>query len=140
MYGIQRVVRSMYSSGAKHYQQMNVQTSVEDASPHQLITMMFDGLISRLAMAKGFIGRADYEGKSRCLGSSITIIGALQDSLDAEQGGEIAENLDRLYLYMTRRVFAAGVANDVDIIDEVIGLVKTIKEGWDGIREEVQSA
>jgi flagellar protein FliS len=58
--------------------------------------------------------------------------------LDAEQGGEIAENLDRLYLYMTRRVFAAGVANDVDIIDEVIGLVKTIKEGWDGIREEVQ--
>lgn len=130
----------MYGSGAKHYQQMNVQTSVMDASPHQLITMMFDGLISRLAMAKGFIGRKDYEGKSRCLGSAITIIGALQDALDSEQGGEIAENLDRLYLYMTRRVFAAGVANDVDIIDEVIGLVKTVKEGWDGIREEVQGS
>ena len=40
---------------------------------------------------------------------------------------------------MTRRVFAAGVANDVDIIDEVIGLVKTIKEGWDGIKDEVQA-
>ena len=128
----------MYGSGAKHYQKMNVQTSVLDASPHQLITMMFDGLISRLAMAKGFIGRQDYEEKSRCLGSAITIIGALQDALDAEKGGEIAENLDRLYLYMTRRVFAAGVANDVDIIDEVIGLVKTVKEGWDGIRDEVQ--
>ena len=122
----------MYGSGAKHYQQMNVQTSVMDASPHQLITMMMDGLISRLAMAKGFIGRQDYEGKSRCLGSAITIIGALQDAL-------VAENLDRLYLYMTRRVFAAGVANDVDIIDEVIGLVKTIKEGWDGIKDEVQA-
>tara|TARA_R110002110_G_scaffold166686_5_gene367508 strand:- start:30 stop:428 length:399 start_codon:yes stop_codon:yes gene_type:complete len=131
-------MKLMYGSGAKHYQQMNVQTSVMDASPHQLITMMFDGLISRLAMAKGFIGRQDYEGKSRCLGSAVTIIGALQDALDAEQGGEIAENLDRLYLYMTRRVFAAGVANDVDIIDEVIGLVKTIKEGWVGIRDEVQ--
>lgn len=128
----------MYGSGAKQYQQMNVQTSVMDASPHQLITMMFDGLISRLAMAKGFINRSDYEGKSRCLGSAITIIGALQDALDADKGGEIAENLDRLYLYMTRRVFAAGVANDVDIIDEVIGLVKTIKEGWDGIKDEVR--
>lgn len=123
--------------GAKQYQQMNVQTSLSDASPHQLITMLFEGLISRLAMAKGFIDRKDYEGKSRCLGSAITIIGALQNSLDKEQGGDIAENLDRLYLYMTRRVFAAGVANDVSILDEVVSLVKTIKDGWDGIKEEV---
>ncbi|MBL4680814.1 MAG: flagellar export chaperone FliS [Pseudomonadales bacterium] len=122
--------------GAKQYQKMNVQTSLSDASPHQLITMLFDGLISRLAMAKGFIDRKDYEGKSRCLGSAITIIGALQNSLDKEQGGDIAENLDRLYLYMTRRVFAAGVANDVSILDEVVSLVKTIKDGWDGIKEE----
>jgi len=123
--------------GAKQYQKMNVQTSLSDASPHQLITMLFDGLISRLAMAKGFIDRKDYEGKSRCLGSAITIIGALQNSLDKEQGGDIAENLDRLYLYMTRRVFAAGVANDISILDEVVSLVKTIKAGWDGIKEEV---
>jgi len=126
----------MYQMGAKQYQKMNVQTSVSDASPHQLITMLMDGLISRLAMAKGFISREDYEGKSRCLGSAITIVGALQNALDMDQGGEIATNLDRLYLYMTRRIFAAGVANDVEIIDEVIALVKTIKEGWDGIKEE----
>jgi flagellar protein FliS len=128
----------MYQTGAKQYQKMDIQTSVADASPHQLIAMLMDGLISRLAMAKGFIGREDYEGKSRCLGSAITVIDALQNSLDMEVGGEIAENLDRLYLYMTRRVFAAGVANDVEIIDEVISLVKTIKEGWDGIKEEVR--
>jgi len=130
--------RKMNQMGAKHYQKMKVQTSLADASPHQLITMLFDGLISRLAMAKGFIARQDYEGKSRCLGSAITIIGALQNALDKEQGGEIAENLDRLYLYMSRRVFAAGVANDEAIIDEVVSLVKTIKAGWDGIKEEVK--
>lgn len=127
----------MYQMGAKQYHKMNVETSVADASPHQLIAMLLEGLISRLAMAKGFILREDYEGKSRCLGSAITIIGALQDALDMNQG-EIAENLDRLYLYLTRRVFAAGVANDADIVDEVIGLVKTIKEGWDGIKEEAR--
>ena len=126
--------------GAKQYQKMNVQTSLADASPHQLIAMLFDGLISRMAMAKGFIDRKDYEGKSRCLGSAITIIGALQNSLDMEKGGEIATNLDRLYLYMTRRVFAAGVANDTAIVDEVISLVKTVKEGWDGIKEEVRKS
>lgn len=128
----------MYQMGAKQYQKMNVETSVADASPHQLIAMLLEGLVSRLAMAKGFIQREDYEGKSKCLGSAITIIGALQDSLDMDKGGDIAVNLDRLYLYMTRRVFAAGVANDYEIIDEVIGLVKTIKEGWDGIKEEVR--
>jgi len=130
----------MYQMGAKQYQKMNVQTSLADASPHQLIAMLFDGLISRMAMAKGFIDRKDYEGKSRCLGSAITIIGALQNSLDMEKGGEIATNLDRLYLYMTRRVFAAGVANDTAIVDEVISLVKTVKEGWDGIKEEVRKS
>ena len=128
----------MYQIGAKQYQKMNVQTGVPDASPHQLIAMLFDGLISRLAMAKGFIARKDYEGKSHCLGSAITIIGALQNALDMDQGGEIAANLDRLYLYMTRRVFAAGVGNDVEIIDEVVALIKTIKEGWDGIKDEVR--
>lgn len=128
----------MYQMGARQYQKMNVETSVADATPHQLIAMLLEGLVSRLAMAKGFIQREDYEGKSKCLGSAITIVGALQDSLDMDKGGDIAVNLDRLYLYMIRRVFAAGVANDCDIIDEVIGLVKTIKEGWDGIKEEVR--
>jgi len=127
----------MKQAGAKQYQQMNIQTSVTNASPHQLITMLLDGLLGRLAQAKGFIDRSDYEGKSRCLGSSITIIGALQNTLDFENGGEIASNLDRLYLYMTRRVFTASVANDNEIIDEVMSLVRTVKEGWDGIKDHV---
>ena len=127
----------MSQPGARHYQQMSVQTKIADASPHQLITMMFDGLLGRLAMSKGFIDRGDFEGKSKCLGSAITILGGLQNSLDLERGGDVAANLDRLYMYMTRRLFAAGVANDNVIIDEVCGLVRTVKEGWDGIKDEV---
>ena len=127
----------MNQPGAKHYQQMSVQTRIADASPHQLIVMMFDGLLGRLAMAKGFIDRADFEGKSKCLGAAITIVGGLQNSLGLERGGEVAANLDRLYMYMTRRLFAAGVANDNEIIDEVISLLRTVKEGWDGIKDEV---
>jgi flagellar protein FliS len=127
----------MSQPGAKQYQQMHVQTKIADASPHQLIVMMFEGLLARLAMSKGFIDRRDYEGKSKCLGGAITILGGLQNSLDLERGGEVAANLDRLYMYMTRRLFAAGVANDNQIIDEVIGLLRTVKDGWDGIKDEV---
>lgn len=127
----------MSQPGARHYQQMSVQTKIADASPHQLITMMFDGLLGRLAMSKGFIDRGDFECKSKCLGAAISILGGLQNSLDLERGGDVAANLDRLYMYMTRRLFAAGVANDNQIIDEVCGLVRTVKEGWDGIKDEV---
>jgi flagellar protein FliS len=127
----------MSQPGAKHYQQMNVQTKLADASPHKLIAMMFDGLLARLAMSKGFIDRGDFEGKSKCLGSAITILGGLQNSLDLKRGGDVAANLDRLYMYMTRRLFAAGVANDNGIIEEVCGLIRTVKEGWDGIKDEV---
>lgn len=127
----------MNRPGAKHYQQMNVQTSLSDASPHQLIALLFDGLLSRLAIAKGCMDRGDYEGKSNALGAAFSILAGLQDALDKERGGDVADNMDSLYDYMTRRVFAAGVANDPQIIDEVCGLVRTVKSGWMAIKEEV---
>lgn len=127
----------MKRPGAKHYQQMDVETGLSDASPHQLITLLFDGLLSRLAIAKGCMVRGDYETKAHALGAAFSILAGLQDALDKERGGEVAENLDDLYDYMTRRVFAAGLANDPQMIDEVCGLVRTVKSGWVASRQEV---
>ena len=54
-----------------------------------------------------------------------------------EKGGEISANLSALYEYIERKLFEANLNNSIEILDEVIHLVKTVKEGWDGIREEV---
>ncbi len=127
----------MYTNkAANQYAAVNKQTGVEGANPHQLIQMLYEGAIENMARAKGCMERKDFSGKGDTLGRAINIIGGLQSFLDKEKGGEVAENLDALYDYMSRRLFEASKDNDIAMVDEVIGLVREVKTGWEGIKDE----
>ena len=119
------------------YQSVNRQTSIIDADRHKLIQLLFDGALERIMMAKAQIQAKNIEGKNKLLGKAIEIIGGLRGFLDQEKGGELARRLDALYEYMELRLFQANIKNDVAAIDEVVGLLKEIKSGWDGIRPKV---
>ena len=124
------------SKGAQQYAKVNRNTAVEDANPHQLIQMLYQGILDSLQQSLGYIERRDFEAKGKCIGRAITIIGGLQGFLDHEKGGEIATNLDRLYDYMTIKLYEATRENSLEKVREVIGLVREVKAGWDGIAEE----
>ena len=125
----------MYSKGAKGYSQVSLQTEVMEADPHKLIQLLLEGSLTRLSMAKNFIELGDIEKKNEKIGQVVEILCSLQESLDHERGGEISMNLERLYDYMTRRLFDANRLNDNNIITEVMGLLLEIKAGWEGIRD-----
>lgn len=118
------------------YASVNKHTLVEGVNPHKLITLLYDGAIDNLVKAKGCIMRKDYATKGEVMGRAINIVGGLQGFLDMEKGGDVAKNLDALYDYMQRRLFDATRDNDVEIIDEVVNLIKDVREGWEGIRDE----
>ena len=102
----------MYAMSAmKQYQQVGVKAQVTEADPHRLIQML-----------KGVL-----------VGKAINIIGGLRDALDKSIGGELAENLDRLYEYMTMRLFEASRHNDIEKLNEVGRLLGEIKVAWDQI-------
>lgn len=124
----------MYTKGAKEYSQVSLQTEVMEADPHKLIQLLLEGALTRLSMAKSYIEKKDFAAKNEKIGRAIDIICALQESLDHERGGEISANLERLYDYMSRRLFEANSKNDLGIINEVMGLLSEIKSGWEGIR------
>lgn len=109
-----------------------VTVGIEEASPHQLIQMLFDGCLQRMAVAKGAIQHQEIAIKGENIGRAISILGGLRDSLDLSQG-EIATNLDRLYDYMERRLLEANLKNDELIIDEVSSLLRDVKSAWDSI-------
>ena len=119
------------------YQAVNTQTSVVDVDRHQLIQLLFDGAIERINMAKARINAKDFEGKNRLINKSIEIVSGLRSFLDIEKGQELAKNLFDLYVYCEHKLFQANVRNDISILDEVLGHLKKIQEGWSGIRKEV---
>ncbi len=128
----------MYTKGAKEYSQISLQTEVMEADPHKLIQLLLEGALTRLAMAKNFIEQKNHEAKNEKIGRTIDIICALQESLDHERGGQVSGNLERLYDYMTRRLFDANRLNDNDIINEVMSLLLEVKAGWEGIRSSYE--
>ena len=125
--------------GAQQYAQMNKQTGIEGANPHQLIGMLYQGALDSLQQALGCIDRKDFEGRGRHLGRVITILGGLQSFLDHEKGGDISKNLDNLYEYMTVRLYDASREKTREPVEEVIKLMREVKDGWDGIAQQAQA-
>lgn len=123
----------MFPAALQQYQQVKNRTVMDSASPHRLIQMLFEGALERLASAKGHIQRGDMARKGESIGKTIGIIGGLRSALDFEAGGDIASNLDALYDYMERQLLLANLNSDAAIVDEVSGLIREIKEGWDAI-------
>jgi flagellar protein FliS len=107
-----------------------VVTGVATADNVQLIQMLFDGLTESLASAKGHIQNNAIEEKSKALSRAGRIVVGLQGALDFERGGELAQNLNELYAYVTRRLFHVNAYNDLAVLDEVQSLIKDIAEAW----------
>jgi flagellar protein FliS len=126
-------------NGLQAYQRVNTQTSITDADPHKLIQLLYNGALERINMAKARVQAKDYAGKGQLIGKAIEIIGGLKSFLDFEKGGDLAARLEGLYDYMERTLLEASAQNDVAKFDEVANLLRSVKDGWDGIREEVVS-
>jgi len=124
-------------SAINMYSQVKTQATLEGASPHKLILMLFEGAQERLATAKGHMQRGEIEAKSSRIDAAIRIVEGLRTNLDFEKGGELSANLDSLYEYRALRLVQANMKNDPEILDEVMGLIREVSVGWSGIKDQV---
>ncbi|MFY0675766.1 MAG: flagellar export chaperone FliS [Neptuniibacter sp.] len=122
----------------KQYQSVDLRATIETASPHKLVSMLFDGLLGALAKAKGAIERSHIEDRTSQLNKASEIIIGLKGSLDQEKGGEISENLNALYDYMLRCVMEANRDSNADKVQEVMDLVLEVRQGWSEMPNEIQ--
>ena len=119
----------------QQYNQVRAHAQVEGASPHRLIQMLVEGALEKIRAAKGLIERRDIPEKVRHINWALTIVDGLRQSLDMENGGQIAQNLDALYDYMQRRLIIANLENNPQILDEIASLLLEIKTAWDAVPE-----
>jgi flagellar secretion chaperone FliS len=124
------------STVAEQYKKISAHAGIEDANAHKLIQMLLAGALEKINFAKSCIARDDVAGKGENISFAISIIDGLQASLDKEKGGEIADNLFRLYHYMMEKLIIANFNSDIDLLDEIANLLISIKSAWDGIEQE----
>lgn len=133
----------MMSTGSpvamRAYQQVGTTNEVEAATPHRLIQLLMERVLTKIALAHGHMERQAIAEKGAHIGDAISIIDGLQASLNHEPDKQLAGNFDALYDYMKRRLVEANLKNDPGFLDEVAGLMRELKDAWDAIESEVHS-
>ncbi|MGQ0619451.1 MAG: flagellar export chaperone FliS [Panacagrimonas sp.] len=114
----------------RQYQHSGVATVAPTASPHQLIAMLLEGALDRVARARGAARNGDRMGRVQNIGSAISVVEHLRLCLD-RNAGPIAQRLDSLYDYVLRRLAQANAAGDPAMLDEVADVLRPIKDAWD---------
>ncbi len=126
------------SSMMSSYQTVVTHGGVAASDPHQLIVMLMDGVLERLAQARGSAERGALAERGQHLHRAVSIIDELRNSLDLSQG-DIATNLDGLYEYMCRQLLSVGPGNAVQTIDAVAGLMREIRAAWLALPQAVRA-
>lgn len=116
------------------YSTVQREGSVQNASPHKLIDLLFEGAIERINQAKGAIEYNNIELRGKKINSAISIVSGLQMSLNTDEGGEIAQNLESLYIYIQRILAQAHLKSDMALLDEAASLIGEIRSGWQQIQ------
>ncbi len=123
--------------GAMAYSQVSHVSGVEGASPHQLIDMLLAGAIENISVAKGHMERNDAASKGIAICKAIEIIDGLRVSLDLSKG-ELAENLDALYLYAQKSLITTNQNNDQQLLHGISQLLTDLRNSWNTIPDEIQ--
>ena len=126
---------------ASAYQRINVETSMHTIDQHQLVSLLYEGVLSSIAAARGALARGDVLTKCNSVSKAVRIIEeGLMTALDREAGGELAQNLEALYDYSLRRLILANAHNDDAMLAEVAHLFEPIAQGWNQIKTPTAAA
>lgn len=111
------------------------QTTVATVSPGEVVIMLFGGVVKFLTRAKAQIEAKDYAGKGISISRATDILNELDSSLNREKGGEVAENLHKLYFWALARLSLANLKLDIGMIDEVIASMEGLRDAYTQIQE-----
>ncbi len=117
------------SKGAKEYKRKQIESS----TPVQLVVLLYDGAIEMINRATKVIEEKPdnwIEKFHNHLVAAQNIITELTVSLNMENGGDLADNLFRLYEYINHQLVNANIEKKVENLVEVKGLLQTLKDGW----------
>ena len=129
-----------FNDSYEQYRSVDLEAKAAAASPYELVLVLIDGLLDELARARGHIEGRRYQQKGLSLEKCINIRNGLSSALDLDNGGEVVAGLARLYDYCIYRLSDVSVSLSLEGLDEVVELLGTLREGWDGVNAARKAA
>lgn len=119
-----------YAAASRRYAAVDAGSKVEGATPHQLVKILFDEMLLAIE-ASAIALRAGDDHKARDKQTrALTMLHALESSLDFEKGGDIAQNLAVIYRETRKRLLAAIPVRDADRVMGAHAIIKEIADAW----------
>lgn len=113
-------------------------TSVESASKEKLLLMMYEGAIKFTKKAILACETKNIAERGLNIGKAYDIILELNNTLDHKVGGDLAKQLEQLYMYMTEEYTQANITGKPEHLQNVLKILNTLYEGWVQAVEQVK--
>ena len=111
------------------------QTQVTTAKPEKILLLLYEGAIKFNKQAMQKMIAKDISGKGTNISKTLAIISELMNTLDHEVGGQLALDLENLYVYMMDQLIEGNVHNKIECLEAVEKLLVTLYEGWRDVVE-----
>ena len=98
------------------------------ATPAEVTLMLYEGAIKFCNIAIMAIEQNDMEKAHTNIRKTQRIIEEFRNTLDRQYS--VAEDFDRVYVYVLRRLFEANIQKDKEILEEVNMHLRTMRDTW----------
>ena len=113
-----------------NYQNAYKKASVNTLDQNKLIIMLYDGAIKNASFAVEHLKSEEIEKVHDCLIKTKNIVTELMATLNMDNGGDIAKNLQSLYSYMFSQLIEANMEKKPEPVIVVIDLLKELRAAW----------
>ena len=113
---------------------------IRNASPSEIITMLYDGALNFLVQMKQAILEENHNDRDVAFGRVQAILQELQHCINYEEGGEIASSLASLYSFMLKHLFESKLNSDVSGVEAIQEMIRELRSAWQEAAEEQKNA
>jgi flagellar protein FliS len=129
---------SVNSRAVSAYKRVSLETDVSQASPYQLVHMLFQALLLNIGSAKLAMQSGNAGAKGAYIIKAVRIIDeGLKPALNRQEGGDLAQNLHGIYGYCVLRLTQANLSNSEAALNDVLRAIEPLADGWKGIGSQV---
>jgi len=118
-----------YSRQALAYREQEIQS----ATPARLVVLLFEHAHANLLRARHAVQTGNIEARCEAVAKVRAAITELLGSLDLERGGDIARNLNAVYVFILKELVNVGRHRDGGQLERLIRMVSDLRAAFEAI-------